>query len=104
MRRTRGRWRDVRVADPLGALEGLPEAAQEAPGVFDAWSVQDVVAHLASDEPALVDLPERIADGGPTPSLDRFREQGPAFNDAEVVAWWGRAPDVAPAERGMYTG
>jgi uncharacterized protein (TIGR03083 family) len=74
----------------LGSLEGLPEAAWDSPGVCGSWSVKDVVAHLASYELVLVDILSGFTDGGPTPYLDRFKEPGGGFNDAEVEARRGQ--------------
>ena len=70
----------------LGTIEGVPATAWETPGACGAWSVKDIVAHLASYEMVLVDILAEANGGGPTPNLDRFRTMGGAFNDAEVTA------------------
>ena len=73
------------------ALDDLPVSEWETGGVCGVWSVKDIVAHLASYEVVLVDVLTSLTDGGgPTPTLDRFKE-GPGFNDVEVAAAQGLA-------------
>lgn len=83
----------------LGSLDGVPETEWTTPGVCGVWSVKDLVAHLASYELTLVDVLTSLTGGGPTPTLDRFK-QGPAFNDAEVAAYQGLAAEEV---RDAYT-
>lgn len=78
----------------LGTIDGVPPAAWATPGVCGVWSVKDLIAHLASYEMVLVDVLTSLTDGGPTPTLDRFKA-GPEFNDAEVAAYQGMAAEEA---------
>jgi len=82
----------------LGTLDGLPEPTWETPGACGAWSTKDIVAHLASYELVLVDILTELSGGGPAPCLDRFREQGATFNDAEVARRAGSSPAEALEE------
>ncbi len=75
----------------LGTLDGLPEGAWKARGTCGAWSVKDILAHLASYELVLVDILGSVLEQRPTPCLDRFKEQGARFNDLEVEARRGRS-------------
>jgi DinB family protein len=68
----------------LQAINGFPEGAWETAGACGVWSVKDIVAHLASYEQVLVDVLTTFLDGGPTPALSMFIEQGDRFNDIEV--------------------
>jgi hypothetical protein len=68
----------------LQTLDGFPESAWDTPGACGAWSVKDIIAHLASHELLLVDVLTTLSGGGPTPALNRFLELGGQFNDAEV--------------------
>ncbi len=60
----------------LQTLEGFPESAWDTPGACGAWSVKDIVAHLASYEQVLVDVLTTFGGSDPTPVL--------RFNDTEV--------------------
>ena len=82
----------------LATLDGLPPAEWTTPGVCGVWSVKDIVAHLASYELALVDVLTSLGDGGPTPTLDRFKDPAGDFNDAEVAARRHRSADEVLAE------
>jgi uncharacterized protein (TIGR03083 family) len=83
----------------LGSLGGIPEADWETPSVCGVWSVKQIVAHLASYEAAFADaLLEVSGDGGPTPTLDRFRSDPADFNDAEVAMRSALSPADALAE------
>jgi hypothetical protein len=68
----------------LRAVDGLPPADWETPGVCGVWSVKEIVAHLASYEHMLVDVLASLLTDAPTPTLDAFKSGGQAFNDAEV--------------------
>jgi len=71
----------------LHAIDGLAEADWHTPpGVCGAWSVKDILAHLASFELVLVDVLRSLRTGGPTPHLDRLLALDEDFNDAEVLA------------------
>jgi uncharacterized protein (TIGR03083 family) len=83
----------------LGTLEGVPESDWTTPGVCGVWSVKDIVAHLASYECVLHEvIAELGGGGGPTPTLDRYRDPAADFNDAEVAARRDRTPPEALAE------
>ncbi len=82
----------------LGTLDGVPATEWTTPGVCGVWSVKDIVAHLASYELVLVEVLTALGDGGPTPLLDRFRDLGSGFNDAEVAARQGWSADEVLAE------
>jgi uncharacterized protein (TIGR03083 family) len=70
----------------LGTVAALPDTAWETPGVCGVWSVKNVLAHLASYEAAIADILASFVGVAASPTLDRMREQGAAFNDAEVEA------------------
>jgi uncharacterized protein (TIGR03083 family) len=71
----------------LGAVDGLAPDDWETPGVCGVWSVKGIVAHLASYESVLVEILDGFTGGNaPTRLLDRFRDPGGTFNDAEVAA------------------
>jgi len=71
----------------LRTLDNLPQAEWETPGVCGAWSVKEIIAHLASYEHLLVDVLQTFLDGGPTPYLDKMGALGLlGFNDVEVAA------------------
>jgi hypothetical protein len=42
--------------DLLAAVDGLPQAALEQPGVVDDWSVKDLLSHLTAWEAELVKM------------------------------------------------
>lgn len=77
----------------MGSLEGLPEPDWLAPGACGAWSIKDIVAHLASYEQMLIDVLKAHAGEAPTPTLDRLLDPDGAFNDDEVA----RRASLAPA-------
>ena len=69
----------------LRTLEAFPESAVDVSGACGYWSVNDIIAHLASYELVLIDVFTTFAGAGPTPYLDKVTgEGGQAFNDAEV--------------------
>lgn len=68
----------------LQTLESFPETELETAGACGVWSVKDIIAHLASYEPVLVDILTTFTGGGPTPVLNDYIEQGGQFNDSEV--------------------
>ncbi len=83
----------------LGSVEGLDAADWETPGVCGVWSVKEIVAHLASYEAVLVEILDGFVGGNaPTPLLDRFRDPGGNFNDAEVAARSGLSVEETLAE------
>jgi DinB family protein len=67
-------------------IEGLPQEQWETSGVCGVWSTKNIIAHLASYEHVLVDILSTFLDGGPTPTLDQFRDPSGNFNDRQVDA------------------
>ena len=74
----------------LQTLAEFPEVGVDTPGACGAWSVKDIIAHLASYEEVLVDVLSTYLGRHPTPSLDKFTEPGGQFNDTEVGLRKGR--------------
>jgi len=74
----------------LQTLAEFPAAGVDTPGACGAWSVKDIIAHLASYEQVLVDVLSTLIGRHPTPSLDKFAELGVQFNDTEVGRRKGR--------------
>lgn len=68
------------------------------PGVCGVWSVQQIVAHLASYEEVLVDILRSFLGQEETPHLDRYLQQGMAFNDLAVEARQAQSSQEAIAE------
>jgi hypothetical protein len=68
----------------LKSLDSLPEREWHTPDVCGAWSVKDIIAHLASFELVLVDLLQSWLNAGPTPLLNRFTGDKD-FNDGSVM-------------------
>ena len=81
-------------AELLGILGGLDAAALDRKGVVGAWSVKNVLAHLAAWEDWVVQaLPARVA-SGTTPEDFRARAQDEdRFNAAEVAEREELTPD-----------
>jgi uncharacterized damage-inducible protein DinB len=78
----------------LHAIDELAEAEWHTPGVCGAWSVKDILAHLASFELVLVDVLRSLHTGGPAPHLDRLLALDEHFNDAEVLARKDHTPQT----------
>ncbi len=95
----------------VAALKGIPEDRMTEPGVCGAWSVKDLIGHVASwDADALADV-ERIMTGAPeqpqdvqarneasaaanaTRSLEDLRTELARNHEAVVVALRGLAAD-----------
>ena len=74
----------------LRAVDGLSGDDWTSPGACGRWSIQDLVAHLASYERATEDVVLELLGVGPTPTLDRLRDPESSFNDREVEARRGR--------------
>ncbi len=72
------------------AINDFPETAWEAAGACGSWSVQDIIAHLASYEEVLIDVLSTFVGRNSTPYLDRFTGLGSQFNDSEVERRKGR--------------
>jgi len=82
----------------LGTLEGCTTDEVTKPGACGIWSVQDIVAHLASYELVLAGILDEVTGAEPNPELERYRNQGSAFNDGEVAARLERGFDDVLAE------
>jgi uncharacterized protein (TIGR03083 family) len=67
----------------LRAVADFPPTQWETAGACGAWSVKDIVAHLASYEEVLVDILAGFLGSDATPHLDRYTHSE-NFNDAEV--------------------
>jgi hypothetical protein len=84
----------------MGTLDGLPQADWETGGVCGVWSVKDILAHLASYEEVLIDVLRALDDETgevSTPTFDRYKSAGRAFNDDEVALRRGMTPDATLA-------
>ena len=68
----------------LQAIEGFPETFVDVPGACGAWSVKDIIAHLASYEHAIFEVLSTFANPHATPYLDMISSLGSQFNDTEV--------------------
>ena len=68
----------------LQAIEGFPETCVNIPGACGAWSVKDVVAHLASYEHAIFEVFSTFANPHATPYLGMISSLGSQFSDTEV--------------------
>ena len=79
----------------MRVLDGLPQELWLAPGVVGYWSVKNIISHLASFEMVLVELLGALPDGGPMPTIERFKSNGQAFNDVEVDQ---KRADQSPAD------
>ncbi len=69
-----------------GAIDGLPDADWETGGVCGAWSVKNVIAHLAADEHLLDEVLCGFLEGGSTPYMEAAGKGRGLFNDAQVEA------------------
>lgn len=78
----------------VGTLHQVPRDVVSEPGACGTWSVKDIVAHLGSYELVFVDILRDALDAGAAPTLDRYREKGPQFNDLEVEARRGQTFDA----------
>ena len=82
----------------LATVEGLADSDWETPGVCGVWSAKDVIAHLASYELATADVFASLLGEAATPWLDRFIEQGVAFNQMQVEQRAGQSAAETVAE------
>jgi Mycothiol maleylpyruvate isomerase N-terminal domain len=80
----------------LRAVDGLPDADWETPGVCGVWSTKNVLAHLASYELASGDVFAMVLGEGETPTLDLMLSEGDTFNESQVDqrASWSVAETV----------
>jgi uncharacterized protein (TIGR03083 family) len=79
----------------LATVDGLTDTEWETPGVCGAWSAKNVLAHLASYEATIAEILASFVGNTATPTLDRMKSQGAAFNDAEVSARSSLSPRQA---------
>ena len=77
----------------LRTIEGLPHSEWDTPDVCGVWSVKEIIAHLASFEDILVDVLNTFLDGGPTPTLEKWKTDPLAFNDDEVALRQDKTPE-----------
>lgn len=83
----------------LEAVDGLAASHRRTPGACGEWSVQDIIAHLASYEWMLGEtLDQLVNEDVATPTLDRFGRDPAAFNDAEVAKRRDHSVDETLAE------
>lgn len=69
----------------LQTIAELPEAGWKTPGACGIWSIQDIIAHLASFEHVLEEVLTTFLDGGTTAYLDQFKDPSGQFNDIQVA-------------------
>ena len=84
----------------LQAVDGLPDADWETPGVCGVWSTRNVIAHLASYELASGDVFATVLGQSGTPTLDLMLSQGASFNESQVDQ---RAAQSAAGTLAEYT-
>lgn len=83
----------------LESIDGLHHEDWLTPNVCGVWTVREIIAHLASFEHLLVDILGQILDDAPTPTMNRFLEEGnERFNDLEVAERQNRSVDEVRAE------
>ncbi len=81
-------------------LDAVPVDQWTQAGVCGWWSVKDIMAHLTSYELCHAELLSSFIEPVPTPTMDRFREQGPEFNKFQVAARKDLAPEHVLNEYG----
>jgi hypothetical protein len=72
----------------LKTIDGLRESDWNLPGACGVWSIQDILAHLASYEYVLAEVFASLLDGSPTPHLELFAS--PDYNDSQVALRKGK--------------
>lgn len=83
----------------LQAIEGFPETCVDVPGACGAWSVKDILAHLASYEHAIFEVVSTLTNPHATPYLDMISSLGnQLFNDTEVGRRKGKSMQEILAE------
>lgn len=82
----------------LALLNGMDEATLERPGALGAWSVKNVLAHLAAWEDWVVQaLPVRMATGTTPPEFRARVADEDQFNTLEVA----ERAELTPSEQLM---
>jgi uncharacterized protein (TIGR03083 family) len=84
----------------LQAVEKLPDAEWETPGVCGTWSVKEILAHLASFEQALVEVLNALLaeQTDPPPLVLAMLADPQAFNDSQVAQRQSDTPATVLAE------
>jgi len=79
-------------------LARIPVEEWTTPGVCGVWSVQEIIAHLASYEEILVDILGAFLGNEQAPHLEQYLQRGMAFNDLAVAERQGQSSREALAE------
>jgi uncharacterized protein (TIGR03083 family) len=84
----------------LQAVENVPDAEWETPGVCGTWSVKEILAHLASYEQALVEVLNALLaeQTDPPPLVLALLTNPQAFNDSQVAQRQSETPTAVLAE------
>jgi hypothetical protein len=69
----------------LGSIDGLTPEDAAVPGACGVWSIQQLIAHLATYEAVFADVLAADLGATDTPRLDRFLALGERFNDVTVA-------------------
>lgn len=69
----------------MDAIQDVTYIDYMSAGAAGLWSVQDIIAHLASYEKLTLEVLERLTVAGPTPTLDRWVSNMARFDDDEVL-------------------
>jgi len=77
----------------LGSIEELPNSEWETPNVCGVWSSKQIIAHLTSFEHVLNDVLNTFLGQEPGPTIRRFSESPPLFNDVEVASRQAKTAD-----------
>ncbi len=81
-------------AELLDAIQGVDQAALDRKGVIGAWSIKNVLAHIAAWEAWVVQaLPARLASGTTPPDLAQRLVDEDASNAEEVAEREELTPD-----------
>jgi hypothetical protein len=66
------------------AVDDLPEAEWDVPGVCGSWSTKDIIAHLGSYERLLIDILQTFQGKEVTPYIRTYLQDFEAFNTQVV--------------------
>lgn len=69
----------------LDAIRGLSQADWDKSITRDAWTIKDVIAHLASHEHIMIDVLKASFFGGSVPSWSRWMQSASKFDREEVA-------------------
>lgn len=82
-----------------GAVKDLSDSDWRKIGATTAWSIKDVMAHLASYELLLEEALRSVATpGAPTPTIDSQKAEYAGFNDGEIKKREALSPGEVMAE------